>query len=1053
MPRVLSVLTQWRRALVALAILPAALAAQGTGTIRGKVTDAATRQPLGDVQVQVVGSTVGAITNSAGEYVMTAVPGGPHELRVRRIGFERLVQAVTVAPGADARVDFALRATVNQLDALVVTGTTGPVEKRTLGNSITQVNVAEANDKASIVNVTEALQSRTPGLTLMPGSGTPGAAAELRIRGAGSLTGYKPVVFIDGIRYNIEALGNFNPTGAGISGQSSQVTSALDMINPNDIESIEVLKGPAAATLYGAEASSGVIQIITKRGVRGQQRTRWTSKLEMGTEEWTSKPASSYLMCDAVRDTVTTAVAVTVSPSGRAPLYPGCQITAGTGEILVASPLFDSPESIRAQSPGVTGNFSNDRAVRTGNLRRGSLSLRGGGDRYSFYLGGDRDLQNGVFFNSFNSRTSGRANFTLTPTAKSDVALNIGYIQGHLRLPISDESGNALTLSAARWQPGRRNFGSLAPGWATIDPRRANAYNNQTVTDRLTIGGTVNYRPVSWFSNRFVAGVDRTAAEGTILSLPSSVDTPQGLIAIQTPQTYVYTLDYAGNVSHDFGPSIATTTSVGAQVISNQTKSLRATGTGLGAPDVTLVGTATTVSGFNSFSEFNSVGYYIQEQVGWNNRLFLIGAVRADDHSSFGTNFNAIIYPKLSLSYIASEEPALKSLFETIRADNFKFRTAWGAAGRAPAPFSATQTYGIDRVTLGGTTGSAIRTGTFGNPDLRPERGTELEVGFDAGFLRNRLGSEFTYYNKKTTDMLVAVAVAPSSGFVGSRTTNLGSVRNTGVELGLTTTLVQLASVVWDTRLSLGTNKNVLLAIPDTSNRASITGQAYGNAQQNREGYPLGGYWASKPRLDATGVPVLIGNAVQFLPDTFYIGPSTPTRELSFGNTVTLFRSWRAYALLDHKGGHYLFNQRLRNQCQAGNDVCEMNNTSLGARNVTSLTVASATQADADEWKRLQYRRTTAGQGGYMTAEWIEPADFVKLREVSLTYTLPTDFASRMGASGANFTLAGRNLATWTDYRGADPEVNSYGGRLFARADTYTVPNLRRFTATLNFSF
>ena len=202
--------------------------------------------------------------------------------------------------------------------------------------------------------------------------------------------------------------------------------------------------------------------------------------------------------------------------------------------------------------------------------------------------------------------------------------------------------------------------------------------------------------------------------------------------------------------------------------------------------------------------------------------------------------------------------------------------------------------------------------------------------------------------------MLVAVSVAPSSGFSGSRITNLGSVRNTGVELGLTATLLQVASVVWDTRLSLGTNKNVLLAIPDTSNRSSITGQAYGNAQQNREGYPLGGYWASKPQIDATGVPIVNAlGAVQFLPDTFYIGPSTPTRELSFGNTFTLFRNLRAYALLDHKGGHYLFNQRLRNQCQAANDVCQMNNLSLGARNVTAATVGTAAQADAKDRKSV----------------------------------------------------------------------------------------------------
>jgi TonB-dependent starch-binding outer membrane protein SusC len=564
----------------------------------------------------------------------------------------------------------------------------------------------------------------------------------------------------------------------------------------------------------------------------------------------------------------------------------------------------------------------------------------------------------------------------------------------------------------------------------------------------------VNYRPFNWFSNRFVAGVDRTASHASIISLPNSSDSPAGFAAEQRPSTYIYSLDYAGNVNYEVSPALATTTSFGAQVISNQTTSLRATGTGLGAPAVTLIGTATTITGLNSFSEFNSVGYYLQEQLAWENRLFLIGAVRADDHSSFGTDFDIILYPKFSLSYIASEEPALKGIFEMLRADNFKFRTAWGQAGRAPSPYAATQTYIVDRATLGTTTVSAIRTGAFGNPNLKPEKGTEIEVGFDASFLGNRLGSEFTWYNKKTTDMLVAQPIAPSTGFIGSRTVNIGSVKNSGVELSLTGTPVQTARVSWDARLNLASNKNVLLDIPDTSGRAAIGGQAYGLAQQNKEGYPLGGYWASRAQRDAQGVPIVnAAGAVQFTTDTIYMGPPTPTREISLSNTMTLFRNWRLYALLDHKGGHYLFNQRLRNQCQAANDVCEMNNVNLGARNVTAATVGTATPADAAAWKELQYRRTTAGNGSWMIEEWIEPADFVKLREVSLSYILPTDWAARFGAGSMNITVAGRNLATWTDYRGADPEVNSYGGRLFARADTYTVPNLRRFTATLNLSF
>lgn len=1007
---------RFRRLLIAaVAAAPFAMAgAQSTGSIRGRVTETAGQRPIADVQILVVGTGSGALSNANGEFVILNVPAGAQTVRIRRIGFVPAERAVTVAAGAPVQLDVSLAQSLTQLEQLVITGTAGAAERRTLGNSITTVNVAELNEKTTVLNVSEVLQSKTPGVTLLVGSGAPGTAGEFRIRGAGSISGYRPVVFIDGVRYNIDDLGNFAATGAGLAGlaQSSQTTSALDLISPNDIESIEVIKGPAAATLYGAEAANGVIQIITKKGTRGQQALRWSFRGERGETSWELDTPINYTTCDSVK-----------LSAAQAATWPGCAGKA-LGTVMTDEPM--------RRDPG---------ALRTGDLQRLSMSVRGGGDRYSLYLAGDRDTDEGVFFNSFNNRKSTRANFTFNPTDVADFQINTSFIQTNLRLPMQDESANGLLLSAARGKPGRTVPRPTLDGWSTIEPERANKYNNQTRSERLTLGGTINFNPWPWFRNRFTAGLDNTTSQAQLLFLPGDEGAPTGANAQRTPIAKVYTIDYAGNVAYDLTSALQSTTSFGTQIVSNRTETLSGTGVGLGAPDVTLIGTATTTSSTSSFSENNSVGYYFQEQLAWNNRLFVTGAVRADDNSSFGKNFDLIFYPKASLSYVVSEEPGLSNLFRTWRVNSLKLRAAWGAAGRAPSPYSAEQTYTIDRATLGATTGSALRTSSYGNPDLKPERGQEIELGFDAGLLNERVGIDFTFYNKTTSDMLVFVPVKPSTGFPTSRLTNLGEVSNRGIELALSATLLQREQALWDSRLSVATTRNRLESF-DIPGKVSETpsGQAYGAVQQHRPGYPMGGYWAQSPRRNPDGSPVLnSAGAVQF--DTAkFIGPSSPTREIGFANTVTLFRNVRLYALLDYKGGFYLFNLKERNRCQSFNDNC--------ARNNDPRARFPKTAADSLLNKELAVWRNATP-----AALWIEQADFVKLRELSLTYTVPPRWVAAARASGASVIVSGRNLSLWSDYSGIDPEVNSYGGRLFVRTDAYASPMTRRLSVAVNLTY
>lgn len=1014
-------------ALLMCAALASSAVAQATGVVRGRVVESGSQRGVAEAQVTITGTTLGAVTNQNGDFTISGVPAGTHELSVRRIGYGRRTQTITVAVNATTSANFEVALAASQLDAVVVTGTGGGAEKRTLGNSITTLDVADVTSKNSILNVTEVLQSRTPGVTILPGSGAPGTAAEIRIRGAGSLSGYRPVVYVDGIRYNIDDLGQFAPTGGGTAGlaQSAQTTSALNNLNPNDIESIEIIKGPSAATLYGAEAANGVIQIITKKGRRGQQQLQWSIRAERGSSEWTRLPQDNLTTCDATKQAQRNTAGDFV--------WPGCQ-GLPVNTIIRDNPLRRDPE-----------------AIRVGELSRFSTSLRGGGDRYSFYLASDRDVEQGVFYNSDNNRTSIRSNFGFNPTDKLDFSLNVNWSGGRLRLPIQDESANGLLLSATRGRPGLLRPAGFE-GWSIQSPRSANFYRNFTESDRSTLGTTVTYRPFRWLDNRFTVGIDNTESQAQLLFLPGEIDATQdpdaasGANLRNNLSRRVLSFDYAGTMEWRFRPTVLSTTKFGSQIVSDKTESLRAFGFGIGAPDVTLVNLLQRNSGGEGFSENNSVGYYLQEQLGWNDRLFLTGALRADDHSSFGTNFDWIVYPKFSASYVISEEPRFSGFLSRVRINSLKLRGAWGQAGRAPSAYSAPQTYTVDRVTLGTATASALRTNTYGNPDLKPERGEELELGFDMGLLDDRVGVDFTFYDKVTSDMLQFISVPPSSGFISSRLTNLGEVTNKGIEVSVFGTPISGARFSWDTRLNITKNDNELVSFGvEGKEFETPSGQAYGAVQQHRVGYPLGGFWVTPPLRGPDGAALLTtAGAAQFNPgDTArrYIGPSTPTREIGFSNTFTFFRAFRLSALFDHKGGYYIFNQQERSRCGAANDNCTRTNNPRARFPVTP--------ADSILFKELAVYRHPSG----ITPEWIQKGDFVKLREVSLTVDLPARLLTRTGVRTGTLILSGRNLGLWSDYEGADPEVNTYGGRNFVRVDAYAAPAPRRLSAAINLQF
>ena len=965
---------------------------QQRGAVSGTVVRGATGEPLEHATVVVVGQRHSAIVGADGQFRLDGLTGDSVTVRAMLIGYKPAEQRVAVG-ASDVR--FTLQIATLQLDEIVITGTAGVTQKRAIGNAVSTIKAEQLVEKAPISNVSELLQGRTPGLSLMSGAGTVGTNANVRIRGAGSLNaGNRPVFYLDGVR-----IGSDGQSGFSVSGQS---TSALDAVNPEDIESIEVIKGPAAATLYGADAAGGVVQIITKKGSRGDQAIQWSAKVLSGRSNWALEIPTNYALCTTAR----IADPKWVGCAGMDPNAPA------QSRVLSQSPLRENPN-----------------ALRQGNDLSYNLSARGGSDRYSFYLGGEREKQEGVFYNNFFNRTSGRGNFTVNPRDNLDLAFSLGYTRTQTRLPLNDNASNGLLRNGMRGLPGLQ--GPFAVGWRGLSPTEVNLYNNQTAGERFVVGLTTSYRPFSWLQNRLTVGLDMNSRLNTLFygidttgKAPYGATNATGFIGQYAPETHNWTLDYAGTITNQLPRELVSSFSAGVQVNAYRFHSVQANGEGLLSDNTRLVSSAAVTHGFEDFSEQNSAGFFVQEQMGWKDRRFVTAAVRVDDNSAFGQDFSLVIYPKLSGSWVISEEP----FFSVPHLDQLRLRAAFGEAGNSPAPFSADRTYeAVAVVQQDGTVIPALRSDAYGNTNLKAETGREIELGFDASFLANRLALDVTYYNKRTNDALVSVPVPPSSGFGGNQLQNVGTISNTGLEANLTGTLVQRSNVAWDLGLVASTNHNKLLSF-GTRTEPIIFG-SFDDVQEHHEGYPLAGYWGHEAVRNADGSLAHNETGRVVLEDSLrYIGPSTPTLEMGLTNTVTLWKNLRLYAFLDYKGGYYMWN--------AGDYI----------RNKNDQNAWAVVNPDADP-QRVEYL-----QSG-VTTPFITPADFIKLREISVTYSLPTSFAGRVGAKGLSVSVSGRNLGIWTRYSGADPELNFSGDATFSRSDYMSVPMIRRFLASVNVTF
>lgn len=989
-------------ALAALTLAPGAIQAQETGRIVGQVTAATNMRPLEGAQVVVEGLRIGGLTNSEGRFLILNVPAGTHTVRVENLGFAAASQQVTVTAGGTATVDFTLTETAVALEELVVTGTAAEVRAREVGNALDAITSRDI-ENMPVTNPQDIIGGRIPGVTVTPGGGQPGSGGTIRIRGQNTASQTpEPLIYIDGVRvYNL-------PVGGGSASRVS--FSPLQDIAAQDVERVEVIKGASATTLYGTEAAGGVIQIFTKRGVEGAPI--WSGEITTGLSSMEAlgadgDPNELYTRCDAE-------------------MFGLSQSSSSAGERV----YFQDPTCPEG-----------GRWFEAGLQQRYSLSVRGGSENVSYFVSGNYSDNDGTLPTQ-NSKDGGfRSNLDFRPTDDVSIALNTAYTRRASQFVQDGNNADGMLLNVGRGTNG--NFkGGKGDDCEGIDVLCVtNGYlfdaDLTATSDRYTTGMVIQYNPTESLSQRFAAGWDYLNITSENHEPFGYLRSPSGYFSSTTDSREKLSLDYAGSFQNNFGDNIASTFSWGGQIFRDRYRQKFASTSEFSGPGQPLLTSGAAAPGIDDqIIAVTNAGMFLQEMLGYQDRLFLTLGLRVDGNSAFGDDFGLQYYPKASTSLILSDY----DFWPTDFIDTFKLRAAVGESGKAPGVFDKFRTWSpiTEEAGSGGFT-----PGDVGNPDVGPERTREYEVGFDASFMNGRFGLEATYFNSTTTDALVPVTLPPSNGFLATSIQNVGEITGSGTEFQLTAHLFENDMFDWRARGNLGFNSNEAVDLGGqeifADNKAAV-----------REGYAVPAYFGAKvTNKNELAEPVVEGDQ--------YLGPVNPTRLIGLGSTLTVNQNFTLDVLFEHQGGHYLPNYTgYQNGRRGAWFPCFDVQAAIVAQEGGDDSLISQYTANERALCRMN------AFGGHNSDFWVEKADFWKLRQIAMTYQLPESLIASF-ASRASVTLSGSNLFTWTDYTGLDPEVEDFADRAeggiydgngdYGRREYYNLPSPRTFLLSFRVTF
>ena len=1033
-------------------------------TITGTITSATDNEPLPGATVLVKGTTTGTITDLDGKYVLV-VPQDKDVLVFTFLGFKMHEETI----GARNVINVSLEEDVLGLETVVVTALGIPKEKLSLGVSTQEVGgdrVASSGE----TNLIEGLSAKAAGVQVVGSSGSPGASSKIIIRGPSTFTNEnQPLVVIDGVPIdnstNSTVAGDY-PFNANLNGVNNS-NRAID-VNPDDIESINILKGPAAAALYGARAGSGAIIITTKRGNKAGDRAvhiNFSSSLEVnqvsqlpqqqmlyaqGTgggkinNDGVVEPEGNFIEADPgpdqIWDTDDDGSAGTASSWG--PLTSGLGLTA-----------IDNPAEF----------------FQTGLTYNNNLAISGGTDRGSLRLSIGNTQDNGVIPTSEYDRTSIRINTDMRIWDKFKIAADANYINSGgtraqngsnlsgvmlalMRTPTSYDLGAGYEYPSGA----NRNYFSAYdnPYWTV---------NNNPFTDnvnRLVGNFSAIYTPMDWLSVTYRVGTDSyTDERKQIFSIGSNdpANAPGGQIEENTIRYNQVYSDLILTASKDINQDINMNITVGNNLTSTDINYLYARGRDLTIPDFYNLSNASDLYASQSTTKTRIGGFFGDLGFDYKSILFLNVTARNDWSSTYGPNRSSAFFPSVSGAFVFSE------ILNTNNIWSFgKIRASYAQAGIEPQPYSASTYYTSPLYTDGFTDGYSFpylgqsgfgysQLNILGNPDLLPERLTGTEIGLELKFWKGRIDLDANVYKQESSDILLVKPIASTSGF-SYVYDNAGAMVNKGIELTLNADIVKKKDLTWNIGGNFSKNENEVTQLADGVDEIEIEAGFGDPGAYVIVGQPYGLLYGSQWAYNDNGDLLIDGSTGLPIFDTIsgVIGDPYPDWLMNI-NTALTWKGLTLSGLLDIRKGGDIWNGTNARMNRIG--ISEAS----GERDHTFVIEGVIEQPDGSytpnniEIAPEDYWGDYLGDFG-ASSQAIQDGGWVRLREVKLAYQFKLDPKNVVKA--LNISATGRNLWLKTDYTGVDPETSLTGaGSNITGFDWFNNPGTKSYLFTVSASF
>ncbi len=988
--------------------------------LRGRVVDSVTRQGIEGATIELQGTPKAFITDAGGQFHLGEIAAGKYVLTARRLGYAAVTHTVKLEADQDTTIVMMLASTSTALTTVVTTGS-GDRKKYQVGNSIATIDANEVVASELIRNISDLLANRANGLQVFRSTGAVGSPSRLRVRGISSIQASNaPIIMLDGVRIS----GDYTQTRDQSLPGAFASPSRLDDIDPDIIESIEVLKGPAASTLFGSDAANGVIVIKTKRGIAGP--ARWNLRFDRGlTYQPKDYPFPIQRLGYPLTGGKSTTCSLQEEAEGRC-----VSIDSTIGTNLLANEATTSLARGGNTTVGInvsggvptlqyflSGGYTNELGTsKLPNINARLIRASLGGDELPGWM------------KRPNEQTKKDASGRLTGQfgKASDFSLSANFIQLDHR---NGPDGMSGLLSDVR---GPGDSIRIVPGWETFNFERT-----QHLT-RVLGNATGNLRPFEWLSGNLVYGWDFSLRDSRELNRRNSclplctVDdqASKGAIYSGRYSILVQSVSLGTTATRPLGSRFTLRSAVGGQYVRDKSRDVFASATDLaeGATSIDRVNGIAVAEEIGG--ETAIAGLYLDESLALNDRLFLSAAIRRDVSSALGASV-APLYPKWGLSWVASQEP----FFPWKDLVSLRLRAAFGHAGVQPDGSVKLRNYGRlnDFVTDDGIAiGNYASIFGVGNLDLRPERSVEHEGGFELGFLRDRVLLDLTVFRKFTRDAIVSRPLAPSIDF-GVQSQNIGNVLNTGTEASLSLRMVERSEVSWNLNLGYASRRNKLVTLGKGVD--PFTSGGFNDASRVIEGYPLFSRWA-RPIVgyeDRDGDGVIIADEIRVGDSLTYIGPSGSKYDLSIMNSVGFLQDRiRLNANFQYVNGLVQFNQfRSQNWMQLG-----------------MVQVPGAASLKEQAYVIASMVRPNSTDYGFF-----ETTDFLRFNELSMSYTAPKSFARRLRANSAIFSVLATNLGIWTNYNGRDPDVNtaSAAGNQYFNGAAFPQPRNWSFRVNLTF--